>query len=171
MRYFCVPSRGRRGVLLCACVCIVLFASGWTHALATADQPGLRDAGHAVGVLAPNLDKASAKSYGPDFGPLHTYSETLQKLDELHAAYPSLTTARDSIGTTWDGHAIWLIEVSSNPGVEEGKPQVLFDGLHHSSEPMGTETCLTLIEYLCQNYDTDPYVRHLVGVRTRGLAI
>lgn len=131
------------------------------------DQERLRVDGYAFRVLQADLASyyAARLGKGPGFGDFHTYSETVQKLDELHAAYPNLTTARTRIGNSHQGYQIFMMKVSDNPEVDEDEPEVLFDALHHAREPMSTEMCLMLIEYLCANYDSDPYVRWLVDER------
>ncbi len=136
--------------------------------VATAEeQVRLRAAGYAFVVKQADLETfyAGRDGKGVGFGAFHTYSETNDRLDELHALYPAITTAKWSIGTTAEGRAIWALKVSDNPDLEENEPEVLFDALHHAREPMSTETCLLLIEYLGAHYDTDPYVRWLVDER------
>jgi hypothetical protein len=108
---------------------------------------------------------AARDGKGIGFGAFHTYSETMDQLDALHAAYPTVTTAKYAIGTTSEGRTVWALKVSDNPDVEESEPEVLFDALHHAREPMSTETCLLLIDYLGANYATDAYVRWLVDER------
>ena len=93
---------------------------------------------HSIAI--PDLEAhyaAQAAAFGPGFGPFHTYSETVEQLDLLHATYPAMTTARISLGTTWEGNTIWAMKISDNPGQEEpGEPEVLFDGVHHAREIM-----------------------------------
>jgi hypothetical protein len=89
----------------------------------------------------------------------------IDELDAVHAAYPSITTARDSIGVTHEGRVLWAIKVSDNPDVQEDEPEVLFDGLHHAREPITVSVCLNTLNYLCRNYGADPYITYLVDNR------
>ncbi len=100
-----------------------------------------------------------------DFGDFHNFSETVAALDELHALYPGITTAKASIGTTYDGHEIWAMKISDNPGIDESEPEVFFDGMHHAREPMAMEVILHYMEWLCENYGTDPEATYLVDNR------
>jgi hypothetical protein len=102
-----------------------------------------------------------------DFGDYHTYSETVAELDAIHAAYPSITTAKMSIGTTFEGRDIWAIKISDNPDIDESatKPEVLFDALHHAREPITIECLLLYMHWLGQNYGTDPEATYLVDNR------
>jgi carboxypeptidase T len=102
---------------------------------------------------------------GPNFGQFHTYSETSDFLDALHASYPAITTAKFSIGTSREGRTLWAIKISDNAGVDESEPEVCFDGLHHAREPMGIETQLNYMTWLCQNYGADSEATFLVDSR------
>ncbi|MHB8079653.1 MAG: M14 family zinc carboxypeptidase [Candidatus Krumholzibacteriia bacterium] len=132
-----------------------------------AEQARLAADGHRFVVAQRDLEGfyAARNGKGTGFGAFHTYSETMGRLDELHAAYPAITTAKYSLGTTSEGRTVWALKVSDNPDLDEGEPAVLFDGLHHAREPMSTEACLMLIDYLGSRYATDPDVRRLVDGR------
>jgi len=132
-----------------------------------AEQARLTADGYRFVVEQRDLESfyAARDGKGIGFGAFHTYSETMDQLDALHAAYPTVTTAKYAIGTTSEGRTVWALKVSDNPDVEESEPEVLFDALHHAREPMSTETCLLLIDHLGANYATDPYVRWLVDER------
>ena len=131
------------------------------------DQQRLLAAGYQFVIQQADLENfyAARNGRGVGFGAFHTYSETMDQLDALHAAYPAITTAKYSIGTTGEGRTLWAMKVSDNPGVDEDEPEVLFDALHHAREPMSTETCLMLIEYLGSHYATDARVKWLVDER------
>jgi hypothetical protein len=98
-------------------------------------------------------------------GGFRTLSEALAYMDTLHALYPDLTTARDSIGYTYQGRAIWMMKISDNPNVDEDEPEFFINGLIHAREPMGMECCLRFMEYLLSNYASDTSVANLVNNR------
>jgi murein tripeptide amidase MpaA len=131
------------------------------------DQQRLLAAGYRFEIQQADLENFYAARNGRavGFGAFHTYSETTDQLDALHTAYPAVTTEKYSIGTTGEGRTIWAMKVSDNPDVDEDEPEVVFDALHHAREPMSTETCLLLIEYLGSHYATDARVRRLVDER------
>lgn len=126
----------------------------------------LRAMGFNVIVEVPDLP-AHYRSQMPraDFGAFHTWSEMVAELDALHAAHPSITTDKISIGTTEEGRTIWAMKISDNPGVDEPEPEVLFDGMHHAREPMAMEVILYYMNWLCDNYGTDPEATYLVDNR------
>ena len=100
----------------------------WLELVTHADEISrLQEAGFRVEVLIEDIEEHYAqRRKGDNFGDLTTYSEMIDELDAIHAAYPAITTTRDSIGTTHEGRALWAIKVSDNPEVQEAEPEVLF---------------------------------------------
>jgi hypothetical protein len=98
-------------------------------------------------------------------GGFRTYSEVRAYLDSLHTLFPSITTARDSIGLSYQGRAIYMMKISDNPNIDEDEPEFFVNGLIHAREPMGMEATLRFMRYLCDNYGTDPTVNYLVNNR------
>lgn len=112
-------------------------------------------AGTRTEVIHEDLEGFYAGRLGrPDnFGVWHTYSETIEWMDQLAADYPEVISARWSIGQSHEGNDLWCFRLSDNPGVDEdGEPEVLFDGLHHAREIMASEMGMMLAEYLAQEY-------------------
>ena len=126
----------------------------------------LRGLGFEIEVLIGDMEEHYARQRkGDNFGDLHTYSEMIDELDAIHAAYPDITTARDSIGTTHQGRALWAIKVSDNPDIQEDEPEVLFDALHHAREPITVSVVLNTLNHICANYGSDPEITFLVDNR------
>jgi hypothetical protein len=126
----------------------------------------LRALGFEVQVIIADMEAHYARGRkGHNFGPFHTYSETVAELDAVHAAYPDITAEKISLGTTHEGRDIWAIKVSDHPELQEDEPEVLFDGLHHAREVITVEVVLNTLNHLCQNYGTDPDITFLVDHR------
>ncbi len=126
----------------------------------------IRSLGYDVTVEIENMQEFYASRIrGPNFGAFHTYSETIDFLDALHAAYPSITTEKFSIGVSHELNDIYAIKISDNPDVDEAEPEVVYDGLHHAREPMSIEVQLYYMTWLCENYGTDPEATYLVDNR------
>ena len=98
-------------------------------------------------------------------GGFPTFDEALAYMDSLHNLYPNLVTARDSIGYTIEGRALWMVKISDNPDIDEDEPEVFINSLIHAREPMGLEASLRYMSYLCDNYGVDPHVTDLVDNR------
>jgi hypothetical protein len=126
----------------------------------------LRQKEFEVQILIPDMEAEYARGRkGDNFGPFHTYSETVAELDAVHAAYPQITAEKVSLGTSHEGREIWAIKVSDNPELQENEPEVLFDALHHAREVITVEVVLNTLNHLCRNYGTDPDVTFLVDHR------
>ncbi len=114
------------------------------------------------------MARAGGRIEGNVFGSLlgyPTYDEIVVILDEMQSLYPSLITARTSLGQTLEGRDIWMVEISDNPGVDEGEGEVLFDAMHHAREPQGMVSVLYTMWYLLEQYATNAEVSGLVDSR------
>lgn len=98
-------------------------------------------------------------------GGFYTFSEVVAQLDSMRRKFPNLITARDSIGKTNEGRAIWAVKISDNPDVKENEPEVLYIALNHASQPLGMMTVMYFMHHLLENYGTDPEVTYLVNNR------
>ena len=98
-------------------------------------------------------------------GGYYTFDEVVSVLDQIHAAYPALTSAKFSIGTTGQGRTLWAIKVSDNPGVDESEPEVRFDAMHHAREPESMQATLWTMLALLERYGSDPLSTYLVNER------
>jgi carboxypeptidase T len=127
----------------------------------------LRAGGFAPEIQIPDMEEyyAARMSGLRDYGNFYTYAETVQELDNIHALYPAITTAKYSIGTTIEGRTIWAMKISDNPGVDEDEPEVAFDGVHHAREPISINVILETVRQLCSGYGTDPEATFLINNR------
>lgn len=87
-----------------------------------------------------------------------SYDEVLDLLTFYAQTYPQIVKL-DTLGysQTWN-LMIPVLKLSDHPELEEDEPAILFDGLHHAREPVGTECTLAILEYLLRNYGSDPRV-------------
>jgi hypothetical protein len=138
-------------------------------------EPGqletLRRAGLDIAVTWPDIrDKFQAMTGcspdGPfrDFGYYFNYWEMRDTLYRLCARYPAITRL-DSSMRSYQNRALYCLKVSDNPEVEEGEPQVFFNGATHAREPMGTHACVAFASLLCMKYGTDSLTTWLVNNR------
>jgi hypothetical protein len=98
-------------------------------------------------------------------GGFRTLSEAVAYMDTIHDLYPLITTARDSVGNSYENRAIWMMKVSDNPETDEDEPEFFVNSLIHAREPMGMEATLRFMRYLCDNYGVDPEATFLVDNR------
>jgi carboxypeptidase T len=111
---------------------------------------------------------AAASAAEPDFpasmSGYHNFVEMVAEIQQAAADYPSIVQL-SSIGKSYQGRDIWIAKVSSDVTVDEGKPEVLIDALHHAREHLATEQALAVLRWLTQGYGTDATVTRLVRTR------
>jgi hypothetical protein len=94
----------------------------------------------------------------------HTFPQVESLLSTMAATYPAITQLT-SLGVSYEGRNIWCLEISDNPGVDEGEPGVVFVGLHHAREWPSVEMGLEIATRLTANYSSDPTITDLVDTR------
>jgi carboxypeptidase T len=97
-------------------------------------------------------------------GSYHTLAQIQSTLEGIATNYPSITQLT-SIGTTYESRDIWCLEISDNPGVDEGEPGVFFMGVHHAREWPGAEICLYIANKLTSEYGSNSTITDLVNNR------
>ena len=100
----------------------------------------------------------------PDRGEYHSYTELTADMQSWASSYPSITELV-SIGTSYEGRELWAMKITDNPTVEEFEPEIQWIGAHHGDETISVEVCYYMIEYLLENYGSDPQVTWLVNER------
>jgi hypothetical protein len=86
-------------------------------------------------------------------GQYHTLAQIEDIIEDIANDHPDITELT-TIGTTYEGRDILCLEISDNPGVDEGEPGVLFMGLHHAREWPTVEICLNICEELTSGYSS-----------------
>jgi carboxypeptidase T len=94
----------------------------------------------------------------------HSYTEMAAEVAAVAAAHPDIVS-RFSIGKSYKGRDIWAVKVSDNVAVDEGEPEVMFDGNIHADEHMGTEMTLHILHWLVDGYGIDPRITSIVNTR------
>ena len=98
-------------------------------------------------------------------GGYFTYDEVASVLQQMHTAYPSITTAPFSLGQTIEGRDIWAMKISDNPDIDESEPENRLDAMHHAREPESMQSVLWYMLFLLENYGTDSLANYLVNER------
>ncbi|MCX6667172.1 MAG: M14 family zinc carboxypeptidase [Euryarchaeota archaeon] len=97
-------------------------------------------------------------------GSYHTFAQIQSMLQNIASSYPDITSLY-SIGTSYEGREIWCLEITDNPGVDEGEPGVFYMGLHHAREWPTVEICLNIANQLTSQYGSDPDITDVVNNR------
>ncbi len=119
---------------------------------------GMRDGTYEVLISDVDAyDRTVAASY-------HSLAETEQMLADIADDYSQITQLT-SLGKSYQDRDIWCLEVSDNPGVDEGEPGVVLLGLHHAREWPSLEICLYIADTLTSEYGSDTQLTSLVDSR------
>jgi hypothetical protein len=95
-------------------------------------------------------------------GQYHTLAETEAILENIADDYPEITSLY-SIGTTYEGRDILCLEITDNPGEDEGEPGIFFSGLHHAREWPTVEICLHVADELTSGYGSNPTITDIIN--------
>jgi len=100
-----------------------------------------------------------------DMGGYKTLDEIYTYLDEMIADHPNLVSNKVDIGLSLEGRTMWAIKISDNPNINEDEPEVLYTALIHAREVITPEVLFYFMDYLTDNYGTDPEATFLVDNR------
>jgi hypothetical protein len=90
-----------------------------------------------------------------------TWAQVEQTLAQRASQYPQLCRLYD-LGVSVQGRHIWALNISDNAGTEEDEPEFRWIANMHGDEVTGLMLLMYMIDYLLQNYGTDPRVTSLV---------
>ena len=97
----------------------------------------------------------------------HDYEQMTSILNDLHAAYPSITRLF-SLGKSTDNRELWVLQISDKPEIHEpGEPEFKYIGNMHGNEVVSREILLHFIEHLLQGYNKDDEITNLIKDKTK----
>ncbi len=95
----------------------------------------------------------------------YTWAEMQARMDSMVHKFPTLCS-KTSIGNTTGGLPMYVLKISDNVATDETKePEILFTGLHHAREGMSGMNLIFFMQYLLENYATNPQVKEIVDSR------
>ncbi|XP_028826893.1 probable carboxypeptidase X1 isoform X2 [Denticeps clupeoides] len=82
----------------------------------------------------------------------HNYQEMRKLLKAVHEECPNITRIY-TIGKSYLGLKLYVMEISDNPGKHElGEPEFRYVAGMHGNEVLGRELVLNLMQYICREY-------------------
>jgi hypothetical protein len=94
----------------------------------------------------------------------HTYDQMVADIQSYAVTHTDIMRLI-TIGLSYEGRAIWAAEITDNPGVDEGEPEVLFTFHQHAREHLTVEQGLYTLHLLTDNYTSDMTITQLVNTR------
>ncbi|WP_236035035.1 M14 family zinc carboxypeptidase [Alkalihalobacterium elongatum] len=95
-----------------------------------------------------------------------TLADFFNEIEEIEKKYPNLVNV-EVIGHSVKGDPIHAIEISTTPGINDGKPESVHMASVHAREWPSGELAMDLAWYLVDNYGKDEQVSHIVdNIRT-----
>ena len=110
-----------------------------------------------VEILVPNLTEYYKSRNIPELNrefPLgsmqgnYTWNELNARFDVLQEQFSDIISERVIIGVSIEGRDIWAFKISDNPNLNEDEPEVLYNSLTHSREPVGMMSLFYFFQYL-----------------------
>jgi len=140
-----------------------------------ADQAAINDLqkqGYIVEPLIPDMNALAAKLRKENyFSKFHSYPQMIEKMRQVVSNFPGIAMLQD-IGDSYEktvdrgGYDIWALKISDNVQEDEhNEADVLFMAAIHAREVITSEIIMTFLDYLIDNYNSDPYITHLVNNR------
>ncbi|MCL1809722.1 MAG: dockerin type I domain-containing protein [Clostridiales bacterium] len=100
--------------------------------------------------------------YGfPDRTGFHTVTEYYAEMNYLANEYSDLVKLH-VLGHTYNGLPMVVMEISSDPGVDDGRPNSVHTGGHHAREWAGGEYAMMFAWYLITQYGTDERITDIL---------
>uniref|UniRef100_A0A7C6AA00 T9SS type A sorting domain-containing protein n=1 Tax=candidate division WOR-3 bacterium TaxID=2052148 RepID=A0A7C6AA00_UNCW3 len=116
--------------------------------------------GYKVTILIPDYQQELAKILQG----YHSYAQVCSIMTALSQTYPSITKL-ETLGFSVLARPILAMKVTDNPWFEEPEPEIRLVGAHHGNEKISTEITLAFLQYLVENYASNPQVQYLVDNR------
>lgn len=128
-------------------------------------QPKMTESQKQASLVESERDFAVSHSIYGSFAGFLNYNEVVNKLDSMRIQYPNLISAKFSIGTTYEGRNQWVVRMSNNPNVVQGKPEVFYHSLIHAREPESMQHLIYYMYWLLENYNIDPVATYILNNR------
>lgn len=108
-----------------------------------------------------NLGDVGTFELEPEY---YTYPEVVSELPQIESDHSAIAEVF-SIGTSYEGRDIPGIKISDNVATNESEPEVFICAMHHAREAATVNVAMYIINYLTDNYGTDPDVTDYVDTR------
>ena len=147
---------------------VASFGDDYLEIITNSDElEMIRSLGFRTEVICEDLETfyQSRLNTKADMGGYMTLNEIEGSMFIRTLAFPDIVSDRISIGESIEGRDIWAIKISDNPDIDEDEPEIFYYSAIHAREVITPIVLLTYIDYLLENYSTDPDIKELVDNR------
>lgn len=142
---------------------------GELYITATPDEVGqIQQLGYQVKPAQHDQHETDGLPGVNDFPPAdsnyHNYSEMVAEINRLTSTYPNLISS-STVGSSYEGRAIYAVKISDNVASDEAEPEVLFTHHQHAREHLTVEMALYLMNLFTGSYGSDSRITGLVDSR------
>ncbi len=120
--------------------------------------------GNNCGSAIDNVPVPSAFTPG-SYGGYYSFAQIQQKIKYLYDTYPDLVDTIVLPTRSTENRPLIVVKISDHARTDEDEPKALYTGLHHAREGMSMMNLFFFMEYLLENYNTDPRIKDLVDSR------
>lgn len=92
-----------------------------------------------------------------------TWGAYVATMDTFQSQFPNICKIEPILNHTTANHKILAAHISNNLQERGNKPAFFYTSTMHGDEPVGYYLLLRLIEYLLNNYDSDPQVQNIIN--------
>ena len=92
-----------------------------------------------------------------------TWGAYVATMDTFQSQFPNICKIEPILSHTAANHKILAAHISNNLQERGNKPAFFYTSTMHGDEPVGYYLLLRLIEYLLNNYDSDPQVQNIIN--------
>jgi len=124
------------------------------------DLPRLEALGYSY-VEVPRTVQEPPTATPKALGVYHDYAALTTDLEAYAVAHTDICRLY-TLGQSNQGRELWAMLITDNPDDEEDEPEFKYVSTMHGDEPLGTELCLYLIEWLLSDYGVDARITDIV---------
>lgn len=92
-----------------------------------------------------------------------TYGTYLATMDTFQSKFPDICSVETILDHTSANHKILAAHISNNLQNRGNKPAFFYTSTMHGDEPVGYYILLRFIDYLLNNYNSDPQVQNIIN--------
>lgn len=107
---------------------------------------------------------SNLEAFPPADSAYHDYAEMTTEIQQAATDHPTIF-ALSTIGTSYQGRAIYVGKISDNVGADENEPEVLLTHHQHAREHLTVEQALYTLKILTDEYGVDQQITDLVNSR------